>query len=243
MRIPTQDSLLPTPSAPKRRRSILVRVLKWTLASVAIIAATPFVLAGLVLLLLYFESGPTESTDLVRFHLPGRGFAIPDNYQPSVFSYAPPAEPYAFEIIALLPNFSGYSKERRKDWFSVGTGAPSLRIYVHSSARTMRPDELIRSELEDAIDKNGQAGPAGLRRYDIRDGASSIFEIVYVPEQPGDVIYIGCHINEGAIMNCQLHAIYDDTATFDVSFGSDHLVDWPRIAAGTRRLLKSFQTY
>ena len=39
-------------------------------------------------------------------------------------------------------------------------------------------------------------GPAGLRRYDMRDN-SSFYEIVYVPEQPGDVIIIGCTIHEG----------------------------------------------
>ena len=237
------DTLQPTPRESMPRRAIIVWILKWTLVSLAIIVATPIMLLVALWVVMTFSPpsyGPTESTRLVRFTFLDRNFAIPENYHPSVYGGA---EPYGFSLDALLPDFAPYSKARRDEWFAVGSGKPSVGISVRSSATAVRPDELVRNHLEDAIDMHGQPGPAALRRYDMRDDSSSPHEVVYVPEQRGDVILIGCTIHEGEMTGCCLHTVYDHVANLEVVFNSHFLADWRQIAAGAHRLLRSFESH
>ena len=194
---PTPEMLQPTPGAAKGRRPTRVRVLKWILVSLAIIVGTPIGLwlaLWIVFTVVPPSYGPSESTERVRFTFLDRNFAIPRNYHPILYGQSG-AQPYGFAFDALLPDFAPYSKARRDEWFAVGTGKPGVGISASSAAIGMRPDELVRDQLEDAIDKNGQSGPAGLRRYDMRDIPSARYEVVYVPEQPSDVIMIGCTIH------------------------------------------------
>ena len=242
MGTPTPDTVPPKPDAPTRRRPIWVRVLKWTLVSLAFIVGTPIglLLALWVVITISPPSyGPSDSTRPVRFTFLDRGFAIPDNYQPSLDSYSG-GQPSGFWITVLLPDFAPYSKARRDEWFAVGSGSPSVTMSISSSRRAKRPDELVRRQLDHAIDKNGQPAPAGLRRYDMRDH-STFYDIVYVPEQHGHVTMIGCTVIEGTMTGCRMEATYDHAANLEIAFNSHFLADWRRIADGTRRLLRSFE--
>jgi hypothetical protein len=178
----------------------------------------------------------------VRFTFLDRSFAIPKNYQPILDSYSG-GQPSGFWIDALLPDFAPYSKARRDEWFAVGTGSPSVGISVSSSATAKRPDELVRSELKDAIDKHGRPGPAGLRRYDMRDDSPTFYEIIYVPEQLGDVIFLGCTIYKGEMTGCWMHTLYDHAANLQIVFNSHFLADWRQIADDAHRLLRSFESH
>lgn len=239
------DTLQSTPGAAKPRRSILARVLKWTLVSLGIIVATLTLLLALLEFVAKFVSfgyGPTESTELVRFNFIDRTYAVQRNYQPSFFFKDDAHNLGSFSVSALLPDFAPYSRARRDEWFALGKGAPHVSILLRSSWKSMRPDELVRLRLKYAVGPNGQPGPAGLRRYDMREGSPTFFDIVYVPERRGDVILIGCTIHEGEMTGCWMEATYDYAANLEIVFNSHFLPDWRQIMDGTRRLLKKFQT-
>ena len=228
---------------PMRRR--FLRILTWVLASVALFVATLTLLLALLEFVAKFVSfgyGPTESTELVRFNFIDRTYAVQRNYQPSFFFKDDAHNLGSFSVRALLPDFAPYSKARHEEWFALGRSAPHMEILLSESAGTMRPDEWVRLRLKYAVDPNGQPGPAGLRRYDMRKGSPTFFDIVYVPEKPGDVILIGCTIHDGEMTGCWMDATYDDAANLKIVFNSHFLPDWRQIMDGTRRLLKTFQT-
>ena len=179
-----------TPEKPRSRRRF-AKILIWVVASLVLVVTATATLLFLVLpRYLAADSGrygPTESTELRRFTFLDRMFAIPDNYQPCCRLQDHPDNIW---IEALLPDFAPYSKARRDEWFALGTGMPRHPheifppIWMEHAPRRSAPPK-----LEDAIDQNGQPGPAGLRRYDLRNDSIAVFDIVYVPEQPGDVVY------------------------------------------------------
>jgi hypothetical protein len=240
----SSDTLHSTSGASRGHRPILVRVLKWTLASVAIIAATPFVLAGLVLLLLYFESGPTGRSSLEYFYFLDRSFAIPANYQPDLYG-----REYGgagiLDFEALLPEFTPYSHARRSDWFSVRPDKPNLNVFV-SALRSESPFEhILEIYQKDLLDPDGEPAVGELRLYETTEQIPDSSTMFFFPENDVDgPAYIECHRSFGKISpGCSLYFIYDNVAEVEVWIGSDRLAHWREIAAGIRRLLKSFETH
>ena len=243
MTTPSQDTVQPAPDTPKRRRSILGRILKWLMWIVAGLLAVPVVLLAVgVVSNLIDPPGLSESSEPVRFRFLDRSFAIPKHYQPSRFAHEDEDQPHTVNVEALFPDFAPYSKARRADWFDVRHGSLMVTIITTSARTAIRPGELARSQLEFAIDKSGQPGPAGLRRYDMQDNPRAVYQVVYVPEQPSSVDYIGCYVVKGAMTGCWMKAIYDDVARQNIIFDSEFLPDWRRIVDTSHRLLKSFET-
>jgi len=218
----------------------MIWVLKSVLVSLAIFVGTPIVLSIAIWVAMSAslpDSGPVDSTEPRRFTFLDRNFAIPVNYQPVLDVYIE-GRPIGFWFTVLLPDFAPYSKARRDEWLAVGSGSPSAQISVRSLA--MEPGELVQIQLLNAVDPNGQPAPHGLRRYDMQ-GYSTIHDIIYVPEQPTDVIFIGCITPEGEMMGCWMHTVYDHAARLQIAFDNHFLPDWREIAEGARRLIKSFE--
>jgi hypothetical protein len=239
---PTRKLVPSTPGAPNRGRPVLVRVLKWTLVSlgtVVVISSSLLLIASHGFATESNSDAPLDNAEMMRFRFQDRSFAIPKSYQPSRFVIGE-GETFSFLVWAVLPDFGPDKTSRNQDSLIAGKGQPSVQIIVTVAPINMPPDDLVRRKIEPII-SGSQPGPAGLRRYDIGNGALPMQPAAYVPEQPDDAIYIGCYIVNGTPKLCTMEAIYEHAALMEVVFDGHFLADWQEIVSGARRLVKSFE--
>jgi hypothetical protein len=185
---------------------------------------------------------PTDATRPVTLTVGTVHFRTPANYIVRASARLGGDLP-AVDMIAMLPNFEGYTLGTARDF----TGnEPDSGVVYFSLANTHtalpeqeRIDRIYMHQVEDA---SGAPGPYALRQYAFRADSGYRTEDLFVGAgDAGPVVLICNKLTRDTISpNCLRDLPLANGLTLSYRFKRGHLADWKKIDTGLRALIDRF---
>lgn len=189
------------------------------------------------------QATPTSRSDIIQLRVNGRGFAVPANYL-LYASARQGGERREIAMFALLPDMTGWSNWDAENFNGNTPDSRVVFLTIHKERISLsEADKLKRVYFDYVADKQGVAGPFGLRQFAFRADTGYRAEDLYVGETEHGPVVLRCvrPSHDVPSPGCLRETQIGHGASLSYRFKRAHLAEWREIATNVEKLIASFQ--
>ncbi len=187
----------------------------------------------------------TSRTDPVELKVHGHQFRIPANYL-KYRSDRQGGERVNIKLVALLPDFQGYSGWEDSSFKSNAADSPVVEMLLHDDqVKLSEAGWLARIYMPYVEDPNGSDGPYGLKQYQFREDSGYRNQDLFVGQTEHGPMVLQCERASQQVTNPSCHREFPIAhgVALNYRFKRSYLARWREIADGVSKLVATITVH